>query len=200
MSKIFQLPLFESYAPKVLLIVDVQKPFKEFFPCEYLKKLKWYAGQFETVYQIWDETEAEAPSYQFHNEVQTIVKQYGGDVDESDMENMTDESAVIFKQEEYDYNTKFDLKDGGAIYYIGNGGEGPGHEWFRVSKEYIEFLNELKRLNAEIILVGGGKFECIYDVEISLLDADITFNYNDQLVYNANSGCDQNQDEEIIQD
>jgi len=191
----FQMPLFENYNPKVLVIVDIQEGFSKFFPCDYLKKIHLFAKQFKTVYQIWDETDAESPSYKFENQVDTIVKTYGGDVDEYDIKNMTTESQERFNVDHKveDYSEKYGFNDGGALFFIGMGkGEDPGHMWFRVSKEYMDFLEELKRINADVILVGGGKWECIYDVEITLLRSGITYNYNDELVFDATSGCTNN--------
>jgi len=189
----FQIPLFENYNPKVLVIVDVQEDFCEFFPCDYLKKIKWFAGQFETVYQIWDSNDdIQSPSYEFENQVDTIVKKYGGDVDESDMEGMTDDSRERFASDHKneDYSGRYEFKTGEVLFFIGMGeGEEPGHMWFRVSKEYMNFLNELQRLNADVVLVGGGKWECIYDVEITLQESGINYNYNDELVFDSQSGC-----------
>ena len=46
--------LFEELNLKKLIIVDVQKSFSRFFTEMYLHRLKEYAGQFDDVYQIWD--------------------------------------------------------------------------------------------------------------------------------------------------
>lgn len=188
----YQIPLFENYNHKVLLIVDVQEAFEKFFPCDYVKKLESYAEQFSHVYQIWDDTQASKPSYDFPNEVDTVKKTYGGEPNEEELKRFTDESRERFLEgEEVGYEGVYFYKDGGALFYIGMGGGGsPGHEWFSVDSKYMDLLEELKVQSTTIVLVGGGMWECLYDVEVTLQEMNIKYEYDYDFTYDANSGCE----------
>jgi len=166
---------FLNYIEKHLLIVDVQKDFEEYFPDNYINELNTLASEMKYVYQIWDKNQNDEPDYKFPNEVMSTYKYYGDSIDvdslteESLKEYNDDSKANFYYDSEYEPK-KYNVKDGGFYIYIGMGNNGPGHEWFLVRPNIIEFMETLKNKlgNNILFLAGGAEKECLYDVEIAL--------------------------------
>lgn len=179
------LKLFESFPSEILpdsehlVIVDVQKSFKQYFSDLYLDSLMKYAKEFKYVYQIWDnhslgkniDTDylySKNPTipingdlYKFPGQVSLTEKKYKYDVDVKFFEQILDKDT-LYKM----YNTKFNIGDtfetkyGTYIIYIGN-----NHQFFHVP---LKMVNLFKKLSGKkVVFVGGSYEECFKDVVVA---------------------------------
>ena len=184
---------FKDFINKHLLIVDVQKDFTKFFPPNYLNNINNLCKQMSKVYQIWDSNDANKPDYKFPNQVLSVDKKYGSDLDKNILTPKSlKELNKDFKDNFFydsEYNPKiYHTNDGGFYIYIGMGNDGPGHQWFLVTPKLVNFFNTLKKdLNGNILyLAGGAERECLYDVEITLIHGfDIGYQKLDEYTYMA---------------
>ena len=172
---------YEDYNNEsILIIVDVQKSFHEFYTENYLKELNKYCKEFKNVYQIWDnhvdgknvdkdflyDNDPKIPVhddfYNFPNIKDRIEKRYNYDVDADFYKKILDKN-VYEKMDKMEKNKQlkkgdmFPTKEGTVIVYIGN-----NHVWFHSPKKLYELLTSLKGKNVEI--VGGSDSECLDDV------------------------------------
>lgn len=202
------LKTFESHSTKdILIIVDVQKSFKEFFTDNYIKELKKYCKKFNKVYQIWDnhhlgknvdkdylydsdpEEEDTNDLYEFPNQVDLIEKRYNYDVTVDFYKPVLDENEFeeIKRKEnnsELSRGDFFHTNEGTIIVYIGN-----NHRWFHCPKTIYDLFMEITEAQvedrSEVTIVGGADGECILDIEVTAKALGVSFNTNNNYIYSA---------------
>jgi hypothetical protein len=185
----------------ILLIIDVQKSFSEFFTKNYVKALKKYCNNFDKVYQIYDNhVEGKNPDkdylyhnnpkspvngdiYTFPNQVDIIEKRYRYDVeiDFFKKELSNEQYKLIKKREENDeieIGEYFETKKGTLLVFIKN-----NHNWFECPKKLFNLLKSWK--NVEVVLVGGADSECLTDVEVTAKSLGVKVKRNDNYIYSA---------------
>ena len=180
---------FGELLDRRLIIVDVQEPFSENFPPDYINKLNKLSNKMNAVYQIWDANNDGKPDYTFPKEQIKIMKKYGTKPEKVEL---TPESQSLFdtdvgKQNHFDeeYGKAYPTTDGGELLYIGMGGSGPGHEWFKIPPELVKLLQQLQQTNAKVYIAGGANKECLYDIESSLYHYKISHSLLPDFVYSA---------------
>ena len=210
------LKTFESHNRKdILIVVDVQKSFKEFFNDTYLNELKKYCNRFDRVYQIWDnhvdgknvdkdylyDEDPEIPVhkdlYHFPNQAELIEKRYNYDVDADFYKKVL--SPDIYKEvsEKEDANELkkgdfFPTNEGTLIVYVGN-----NHKWYHMPKKLHELFEEVVEAQSvneglnevrDVILVGGADGECLTDIETAAVAMGVKLKRNERYIYSA-SDC-----------
>ena len=155
----------------VLVVVDVQVHFKSVTD-DYVDGIFELCKTFDEVYQIWDSNDVNTPDFKFPNEVARIRKEYGGYLDEDDIDDY-----------EFSEKDKARLKEGfaeghfeaGELFANGTApnrnwflyvGEGANHPWFICEEKLFELFEKLKEEEKRAILCGGARMECLYDIEI----------------------------------
>jgi len=202
------LKTFESHSTKdILIIVDVQKSFKEFFTDNYIKELKKYCKKFSKVYQIWDnhhlgknvdkdylydrdpEEEETNDLYEFPNQVDLIEKRYNYDVTVDFYKPVLDESEyekIKIKEDsgELIRGDFFHTNEGTIIVYIGN-----NHRWHHLPKKLYDLFMEITEAQIEdrvsVTIVGGADSECLEDIEVAAKALGVNFKNNDRYIYSA---------------
>jgi hypothetical protein len=202
------LKTFESHSSKdILIIVDVQKSFKEFFNEVYLHELKKYCNEFSKVYQIWDnhvdgknvdkdylyDEDPEIPVhkdlYYFPNQTDLIEKRYNYDVDADFYKKvLTPETYEEVKAKEDAKELKrgdfFPTNEGTIIVFIDN-----KHRWFHCPKKLYDLFVDITEVQNDdrthVVIVGGADSECILDVEITAKTLGVDFKRNDKYIYSA---------------
>lgn len=202
------LKTFESHSTNdILIIVDVQKSFKEFFTDNYIEELKKYCKKFNKVYQIWDnhhlgknvdkdylydrdpEEEDTNDLYEFPNQIDLIEKRYNYDVTVDFYKPVLDESEYeeIKRKEdggELNRGDFFHTNEGTIIVYIGN-----NHRWHHLPKKLYDLFMEITEAqiedNVSVTIVGGADGECITDIEVAAKSLGVSFNTNDNYIYSA---------------
>lgn len=203
------LKLFEDFEEvkgdkKILIIIDVQKSFRQYFTEMYLYRLKKYCEEFDEVYQIFDnhvhgknpdldylyDEEPESPIsddvYTFPNQVELIEKRYNYDVDVDFYKNILNrETYKSMKEKESSGELKrgdlFYTKEGTILVYIGN-----NHQWFHCPKKLYELFKKMK--GQEIRMVGGSDQECFLDVEVAALSMGVNVIRDFRYIWSA-SNC-----------
>ena len=202
------LKTFESHSTKdILIIVDVQKSFHDFFTDNYLKELKKYCKKFSKVYQIWDnhhlgknvdkdylydrdpEEEDTNDLYEFPNQIDLIEKRYNYDVTVDFYKPVLDESEYeeIKRKEdvgELNRGDFFHTNEGTIIVYIGN-----NHRWHHLPKKLYDLFMEITEAQVEdnisVTIVGGADGECITDIEVAAKSLGVNFKSDDRYIYSA---------------
>ena len=185
----------------ILLIVDVQKSFSEFFTKQYVEELKKYCKDFDKVYQIYDnhvegknpdiqylyEEDPDSPisgdMYTFPNQVDVIEKRYRYDVniDFFKKELYPKKYQEIHQREkkkEIKIGEYFKTKNGTVLVFINN-----NHIWFECPIKLYDLLKSWK--DREVVIVGGADRECLTDVEITAKSLGVKIKKNDNYVYSA---------------
>jgi hypothetical protein len=197
---------------KELVIVDVQEDFKKYFNDKYLEELNKYCYQFGRVFNIWDSINSE-DHYVFPSQAQQFEKQYGGELQESDIDyyfapHIVDEVKSEWKTKKSGWHKE--TTSGDCWLYV-NG----SHEWFYINKDMLNWVKGLAKTNREVTLVGGAgnangdhdgskhpivqdennidvkaiiKSECLYDIYIMLKTFGVNVITNDLYIYSA-KGC-----------
>jgi len=207
------LKTFESHSSKdILIVVDVQKSFHDFFTDNYVNELKKYCNEFSKVYQIWDnhhlgknvdkdylyDEDPEIPVhkdlYHFPNQSDLIEKRYNYDVDADFYKNVLDSNTYEEVKSKEDANELkkgdfFPTKEGTLIVYVGN-----NHIWYHMPKKLHELFAEvaqaqsinenMKEVN-DVILVGGADGECLEDVETAAKSMGVRLKRNERYIYSA---------------
>lgn len=180
---------------KDLIIVDVQQEFSKYFTKSYIEDLQKYCLEFARVFQIWDDVSSENPSYDWPNLTMNLKKSYGGELDKSDIEYYVTPDKI--EQIEKEFDTKkpgwyFELDNGDVWLYVSDNDTFvsgvKNHTWFYVNKELVDIVKRLGKTDREVILVGGAKNECLYDIEILLKSFGVKYELNDHYIY-SNKGC-----------
>lgn len=189
--------LFEKKQDKKkdLIIVDVQQEFSKYFTKSYIEDLQKYCLEFGRVFQIWDDVSSDEPSYDWPNLTINLKKSYGGELDKSDIEHYVTSDKVEQIEKEFD-NKKpgwyIEREDGSIILYISDNDTFTtgikNHPWFFVDNTLVNVVKRLANTDREVILVGGAKNECLYDVEILLKAFNVKYEINEHFVY-SNKGC-----------
>ncbi len=182
-----------------LIIVDVQKDFREYFTEMYLHELKKYCENFSKVYQIWDNHEEDINTdylykdnpkvpinnnlYNFPNQVDIIEKRYNYNITIDFYKKILDNNTYKgIKKDEESGNIKigstYETKKNTILVYIGN-----KHRWFHVGKKLINLFKKYK--GQTIYLVGGGKNECLQDIYISAKSFGVNIIKDDKYIYSA---------------
>jgi hypothetical protein len=207
------LKTFESHSSKdILIVVDVQKSFHDFFTDNYVNELKKYCNEFSKVYQIWDnhhlgknvdkdylyDEDPEIPNhddlYDFPNQVDLIEKRYNYDVDADFYKRvLTPETYEEVKKKEDAKELKrgdfFPTNEGTLIVYVGN-----NHIWYHLPKKLHELFTEVveaqdlnENLNdvRDVILVGGADGECLTDIETAAEAMGVKLRLNHKYIYSA---------------
>lgn len=205
------LKTFESHNRKdILIVVDVQKSFKEFFNDAYLNELKKYCNRFDRVYQIWDnhvdgknvdkdylyDEDPEIPVhkdlYHFPNQAELIEKRYNYDVDADFYKKVLSPDTYKEVSEKEDANELkkgdfFPTNEGTIIVFINN-----RHRWFHCPKKLYELFIEISDAQVdkekEVTIVGGADSECILDVEVTAKSLGVKFKRDEKYIYSA-SNC-----------
>lgn len=193
--------LFENYSNNILIVVDVQKSFHEFFSENYLKELNKYCNNFSDVYQIWDnhhhgknvdkdylydenpDIPIDKDLYHFPNQKELIEKRYNYDVDVDFYKKILDKEvykSVKFKEinNTLKKGDSFKTNEGTIIVYIGN-----NHKWHHMSKKLYELFLELK--GKKVIIVGGSNKECLEDIVICGISMGVKVIKNNKYIYSA---------------
>lgn len=196
--------LFESYGKETLIVVDVQKSFKEYFTDNYLNALNKYCNNFSNVYQIWDNHHQgknvdkdylydedpvipmDKDLYTFPNQKDLIEKRYNYDVDADFYKKILDEDVYkTVKFKELNNTLKkgdfFHTNEGTIIVYIGN-----NHKWHHMSKKLYDLFLTLK--GKEVIIVGGSNNECLLDIVVCGMAMGVKVIKNNKYIYSA-SNC-----------
>lgn len=203
------LKTFESHSTnEILIIVDVQKSFHDFFTDNYLRELKKYCKKFDKVYQIWDnhvdgknvdkdylydenpdDEDNHEDLYEFPNQVDLIEKRYNYDVTVEFYKPVLDENEYeeIKRKEDSGELVRGDIfhtNEDTIIVYIGN-----NHRWFHCPKTIYDLFMEITEAQVddktEVTIVGGADQECILDVEVTAKALGVTFNSNKNYIYSA---------------
>jgi len=202
------LKTFESHSSKdILIVVDVQKSFKEFFTDNYVNELKKYCNEFSKVYQIWDnhhlgknvdkdylydEDPDEGPDddlYEFINQIDLIEKRYQYDVDADFYKRVLDDDVYkdVKSKEENNELIKgdfFPTKEGTIIVFINN-----NHRWFHLPKKLYDIFVEIKEAQIEekvlATIVGGADGECITDIEVAAKSLGVKLKRDEKYIYSA---------------
>jgi hypothetical protein len=186
----------------ILLIIDVQSNFKQYFPKgpnSFLKKLDSYCeyfpeeGDIKGVYQIWDSNRGSKPTYKFKNQRDLIEKKFGikkyyknlkGGFKEWIYNILDNDTLNKFKSKKNKFNDGdiFKIKDKDEyLVYVGN-----NHKWFYLTENLVNFFKKLK--NKKIIICGGAESECLDDVYIALKSFNVNPIKNHQYIYSAETG------------
>lgn len=195
---------FNNKTKQILLIVDVQKSFSEFFTENYRKELMNFCKNFDEVYQIFDnhhqgtdvekdylydkspETNDTSDLFKFPNQVDIIEKRYNYDVDVDFYKKVLDQDTfdeIKSKEKSLKKGEFFKTTEGTVIVYIGN-----NHKWFHVPKKlYDVFMKfkEAQKENLKIVIVGGAKGECLEDIIIAADSLGLKITKNDNFIYSA---------------
>lgn len=203
---------FESHSSDdVLIIVDVQKSFSDYFTDNYVNQLKDYCKGFGRVYQIWDnhvegkdvdkdylyDEDPDMPVngdlYDFPNQSDLIEKRYNYDVDVDFYRKILDKSVYneIRSKEKNNSLVKgdsFPTKEGTLIIYIDN-----NHVWYHMPKKLHDLFSEISQAQStnesvsvnDVILVGGADRECLDDVETAAQVMGVRLKRNDKFIYSA---------------
>lgn len=202
------LKTFESYGSKdILIVVDVQKSFHDFFTDNYVNELKKYCNEFSKVYQIWDnhhlgrnvdkdylydEDPDEGPDgdlYEFTNQIDLIEKRYQYDVDADFYKRVLDNDVYkdVKSKEENNELIKgdfFPTKEGTIIVFINN-----NHRWFHLPKKLYDIFVEIKEAQIEekvlVTIVGGADGECITDIEVVAKSLGVKLKRDEKYIYSA---------------
>lgn len=210
------LKTFEGHNRKdILIVVDVQKSFKEFFNDTYLNELKKYCNRFDRVYQIWDnhvdgknvdkdylyDEDPEIPVhkdlYHFPNQADLIEKRYNYDVDADFYKKVLSPDTYKEVSEKEDANELkkgdfFPTKEGTLIVYVAN-----NHKWYHMPKKLHELFEEVVEAQSvneglnevrDVILVGGADGECLTDIETAAVAMGVKLKRNERYIYSA-SNC-----------
>lgn len=147
-----------------LIVVDVQDEFDDFFEDKFVERLFDYSRQFQRVFQVWDSHDAERSSYEFPNQVRSVSKLYGFDIDTVDFDDyvMPDVAAKLrsdIQNNALKKGTAYMEKRGGAIIYVGG-----GHKWFHCPAPLAAILKSLGKSRRKVYLAGGAFGECLEDI------------------------------------
>jgi len=187
-TKILDWKIFEAKTKKMgeydLVIVDVQEPFKKFFGDAYLEALEDYCEDFSRVFQIYDINDIDEPDYLFPNQTLTITKEYGGELNEEDVEYYFTEPMreSIYQKFETGFQERdmFETINGDYFIYVDG-----AHEWFICTREMADLFKGFKTNGRKIILVGGAANECLKDIYVTMRAFDVNVEYNAQYVYSS---------------
>jgi len=153
----------------ILVIVDVQVHFKSVSD-EYVDGIFELCETFDEVYQIWDAVDVNTPDFKFPNEVDRIRKQYGGEILEEDIDDSPfseeDKNRLRkgFNEEYFEPGEMFSHGEGAKRkWYLYVGGN---HPWFIFEEKLFALFEKLKDQGKRAILCGGGRMECLYDIEV----------------------------------
>ena len=178
---------------ETLMIVDVQREFKQWIPKNYVEKLSLYCKDFDEVYQVWDSNKAKKQSYKFPNEKLSVEKKYGVKKDSSKYstfaaflkENLKHEKDYNYVMDNYNKlknGEKFEFKNGYLVRINNN------HMWFYCNKNLTKLLKSLE--NRKVIITGGGENECIDDLYYSLISFGAHVTKNHHLIYSSATNDD----------
>ena len=190
--------LFDNFFnDRVLIIVDVQKSFKDYFTDNYLKELNHYCNEFNVVYQIFDnhvdgvpydkdflykkshEVENTEDLYKFPNQVDIIEKRYNYGVDAEYYKNILSiDTYNQIKSKKLKRGDFFKTTEGTIIVYIGN-----NHNWMHLPKKLYDVFNGLR--GKEIVMVGGAENECLEDLIVSAKAIGLKILKNERFIYSA---------------
>ena len=202
------LKTFESHSSKdILIVVDVQKSFSEFFTDKYVDELKKYCNRFDRVYQIWDNhhlgknvdkdylydedpvEHIDDDLYEFANRIDLIEKRYQYDVDADFYKRVLDNDVYkdVSSKEENNELIKgdfFPTKEGTIIVFINN-----NHRWFHLPKKLYDIFVEITEAQTEenilVTIVGGADGECITDIEVAAKSLGVKFKRDEKYIYSA---------------
>jgi len=202
------LKTFESHSSKdILIVVDVQKSFSEFFTDKYVDELKKYCNRFDRVYQIWDNhhlgknvdkdylydedpvEHIDDDLYEFANQIDLIEKRYQYDVDADFYKRVLDNDVYkdVSSKEENNELIKgdfFPTKEGTIIVFINN-----NHRWFHLPKKLYDIFVEITEAQTEenilVTIVGGADGECITDIEVAAKSLGVKFKRDEKYIYSA---------------
>lgn len=202
------LKTFESHSQKdILIVVDVQKSFHDFFTDNYVNELKKYCNGFGKVYQIWDnhhlgknvdkdylydedpDGRTDDDLYEFTNQIDLIEKRYQYDVDADFYKRVLDNDVYkdVKSKEENNELIKgdfFPTKEGTIIVFIDN-----RHRWFHCPKKLYELFIEISDAQIddekEVTIVGGADGECITDIEVAAKSLGVKLKRDERYIYSA---------------
>lgn len=171
---------------KSLLIVDVQK---RFVNKRYVNKLFEYCKTFKEVYQVYyddsygiydDEIRSYDVDYEFPNQKDIFVKGlnfYEYAIDKLIWDEETDDRLSI---DDYDVGHILELPENNNI---GNYSmiKIKDQQWLLIDDDMERLIDILK--DKEVILVGGFKDECLFDVYIFIKSLGINVKINDDYVF-----------------
>ena len=184
-----------------LIIIDVQKSFRQFVTEMYLHELNKYCETFVNVYQIWDnhvegrnvdkdflyDKDPSMPVngdlYFFPNQKKLIEKRYNYNVNVDFYKKILSKDIYdIIKDKELNNQLKkgdiFKTTEGTHIIYIGN-----NHIWFHIPKKLFNLFSQLKGEN--VTFVGGSMDECFEDVITAAEIMGINVKENFRYIYSA---------------
>jgi hypothetical protein len=182
-----------------LIIVDVQKSFKNWFTEKYVNELKRYSSGFTNVYQIWDnhhhgknvdkdylydhdpEIPIDKDLYTFPNQKELIEKRYNYDVDVEFYKKVLDkETYDKIKNTKLKRGNYFPTTEGTIIVYIGN-----NHQWFHVPLKLYKILKSL--VGKQVTIVGGSDSECLEDIVTTCESLGVKIKRDWKYIYTASS-------------
>jgi hypothetical protein len=205
------LKTFESLNNKdILIIVDVQNSFHDFFTTNYVSELKKYCNKFNRVYQIWDnhhlgqnvdkdylydenpEIPVHEDLYHFPNQKDLIEKRYNYDVNADFYKKVLDNDVYeeVKKKEENNelkQGDHFLTNEGTIIVFVGN-----NHRWYHMPKKLHDLFVEITEAQNEdlsevgnVFIVGGADGECLDDVEVAAEIMGVQIKRNPKYIYSA---------------
>ena len=158
---------------EVLIVVDVQVHFKSVTD-EYVDGIFELCETFDEVYQIWDAVDVNTPDFKFPNQKDAIRKEYGGILDEDDVDHydFSDKERnrlkKAFEEEDFQNGDLFVTgKEPNRQWFLFVDGN---HPWFIFEEKLFGLFEKLKSEGKRAILCGGARMECLYDIEV-LTDA-----------------------------
>lgn len=164
---------------KTLIIVDVQKQFKEYIQHDLVDGISRYTEKFDKVYQIWDTHNATGPSDSFPKQIDSIPKKFGKNFFSKSVQNYINQ---IEDDTEEGHVLKLKDEEGYVVRVENN------HDWFYVNPEIVDLINSIK--GDEIILVGGAANECLEDVYQAFLAFGLNVKINKRYTYDAKTSDD----------
>lgn len=176
----------KKYAAYDLIIVDVQKQYKDYISDQFLIDLNTYCNEFNRVFQIYDTNKKNSPDYIFNNQTKAYGKQYGDKLSIDDVPgyfplNMQDTIKKILTNIP-DEGQMFETMYNDYWVYVGAQHDG-GHEWFLCNKELANLFKSFAKQQRKIMLVGGAGGECIKDIYVTLKAFGVSVEYNFEHVY-----------------
>ncbi len=142
-----------------LIVIDVQRHFLK-NNLGFVQKVKTLCREYKKVYQIFDSIDSDKPDFIFPNQVQSIEKQYGFDLDDSNVEDYLSGSELEKYRNRHD--DSFHTDDGRMI--IQTSGV---HPYFLLEDDLLKLCKSFS--GKDVDLAGGAANECLEDINAALV-------------------------------
>lgn len=142
-----------------LIVIDVQRHFLK-NNLGFVQKVKNLCRDYKKVYQIFDSIDSDKPDFIFPNQVQSIEKQYGFDLDDSNVEDYL--SGAELKKYRNGHGDSFHTNDGRMIVQTSG-----VHPYFLLEGDLLKLCKFFS--GKDVDLAGGAANECLEDINAALV-------------------------------